>query len=884
MPRPDPFRKTRTLPELLAPAGSPEAFRAAIAAGADAVYLSGKRFGARRFAPNFTDAEIEEAIRLAHMHGVRVYVTVNTLVYDREIPGVLEYLAWLYAAGVDAVLVQDTGIAALAHEIIPGLTLHASTQMTIHNSEGVRWAKEQGFSRVVLARELSLDEVREIADETKDTGIGLEVFAHGALCYGYSGQCLLSSVIGGRSGNRGMCAQPCRKPWTLVTGTVDEYGRPGRLRDLPAQDHYLLSPKDLCTYRHLPELVQSPVVSLKIEGRMKSPEYVAVVVSTYRRALDAIAAGPWQPSGADEQDLLLAFNRGFTEGYLFGQRHGKLMGRDAPDNRGLRIGTVIRYDRDQSRAVIRPEGSLVPEPGDGLLVSHPDRQGETGFALNAQPELFNGELRMRVPRPVPAGSVVYLTSSRELAARARQLLAKPGPGLSRPLPVDLTARLTPDGKLVISGSLERPDGTMVPVPCRPEAVLAPAQSRPLTKEVLAKQLEKSGGTPFTVRSLSIEYDGTRFAPLAEINRMRREFFAAATEHLVASYLPAEPEVRRARQRLAEEASRSPGISGNRIPAVTGPLRIGFYVDTIAGVREAAASGAGTICFEPDLFLPPAACGNEGTIISPRPLLEEAIGICRDAGVPLIWKLPRITLDRFLKAVLPDLAGLVAQGLAGCRVENPGAARAVRAACAGVPLSGSSGLNIFNHAAAVAAGPLFSLVTLSPELSKDEIALLISRLRSRQPAPACALIVQGTSEVMVTEDCLRKLSAPCAGMTEEPDPTRRFMGIRDESGQVFPVLRGSGCQTRIGNSRELCLAGYLPALHAAGISEVVIDARNRPPRYIRTMGRIYRDAAVVTGTGSENAGKDVLSGPIKSGLKDSTLGGITTGHYLRGLKE
>ena len=289
----------KALPELLAPAGSPEAFRAAVAAGADAVYLSGRQFGARKFAKNFTDAEIEEAIQYAHARAVRVYVTVNTLIHDRELAGVAEYLVWLYSIGADAVLVQDIGVASLARRIVPDLPLHASTQLTIHSADGVKWAAEQGFSRVVLARELTLAEVNDIARETGHTGVGLEVFVHGALCYGYSGQCLLSSVIGGRSGNRGMCAQPCRKPYMLVTGDQDEYGCPVNLHPLPQPERFLLSPKDLCTYSHLPELVRTSVASLKIEGRMKSPEYVATVVSIYRRALDTIARGTWQPENED---------------------------------------------------------------------------------------------------------------------------------------------------------------------------------------------------------------------------------------------------------------------------------------------------------------------------------------------------------------------------------------------------------------------------------------------------------------------------------------------------------------------------------------------------------------------------------------------------------
>ncbi|HXX55677.1 MAG TPA: peptidase U32 family protein, partial [Methanoregula sp.] len=272
----------KRIPELLAPAGSPAAFRAAVAAGADAVYLSGKKFGARKFAENFDEHELKDAVAAAHSRGVRVYVTVNTLIHDRELAGVSEYLIRLYSWGVDAVLIQDTGLAAIARRIVPDLPLHASTQMTIHTAAGVRWAAEQGFSRVVLARELTLGQVRQISERTADTGAGLEIFAHGALCYAYSGQCLLSSYIGGRSGNRGMCAQPCRREYVLVTGKTDEFGRPVRAGQRPLSCRYLLSPRDLCTYERLAEIVNSPVASLKIEGRMKSPGYVATIVSIYR--------------------------------------------------------------------------------------------------------------------------------------------------------------------------------------------------------------------------------------------------------------------------------------------------------------------------------------------------------------------------------------------------------------------------------------------------------------------------------------------------------------------------------------------------------------------------------------------------------------------------
>jgi U32 family peptidase len=871
----------RGIPELLAPAGSPEAFRAAVAAGADAIYLSGKRFGARKFAANFSDEEIEEAVRLAHTHGVRVYITVNTLIHDRELSPVLEYLIWLYATGVDAVLVQDTGLATLAREKIPGLTLHASTQMTIHNAAGVRWAAELGFTRVVLARELSLDEVKTIAEETKDSGVGLEVFAHGALCYSYSGQCLLSSVIGGRSGNRGMCAQPCRKPWIPVSGTLDEYGRPGKVSDIPVRDRYLLSPKDLCTYRYLPELVRSPVQSLKIEGRMKSPEYVAIVVSTYRKALDAIAAGTWKPSDTAERDLLLAFNRGFTGGYLFRQRHERLMGREAPDNRGLPVGTVTRYDKVQNAAIIRITGTLIPEPGDGVLIAHPDFPEEVGFALNTRPVQKGSEISLRVPRPVRAGSAVFVTASRELDARARQILAKPVPELLRPVPVDLLAELTPHGTLAVSGSIERPDGTKVPVACRPEAALSPAESRPLTREAICRQLEKSGGTPFTVRSLALAYSGDHFIPVAEINRLRREFFTAAAEALVASYRPTEVDLQKARHLLLEEPDPSTlKGSGTVTLTDTGYLQVSIWVDTLAGVKEAAAAGIGSVCFEPDLCQPAAACGKEAGIGSPCTIMEEALGICNAERVRLSWKLPHITHDRYLKTVLPDLPALMARGLAGCMVDNAGTALAVRNASAQAEIAGSTGLNIFNHAAAIDAGRVFFRVSLSPELSQDEIVLLLRELRSRQETPSCALIVQGISETMITEDCLKRVFVPCAGTGPETKKGDRFTGIRDTDRAVFPVWTDGSCRTRIGNYRELSLIEYLPELRSAGIREVIIDARGRQAGYAGRMCRIYREAVALANEGSSKP----LPASLKRDIEKIAFGAITTGHFLRGLRE
>ena len=864
------------LPELLAPAGSPEAFRAAVAAGADAVYLSGKRFGARKYAANFSDKEIEEAVRYAHSYGIRVYVTVNTLIHDRELDGVLEYLLWLWSIGVDAVLVQDTGLAALAREYLPSLVLHASTQMTIHNSEGVRWAAEQGLSRVVLARELSLYEVEQIAEETRDTGTGLEVFAHGALCYGYSGQCLLSSVIGGRSGNRGMCAQPCRKPYALVQGETDAYGRPENLTEVTLKEKYLLSPKDLCTYQHLPDLVKSPVASLKIEGRMKSPEYVAMVVSTYRRALDAIATGTWEPSWEAYRDLLMAFNREFTDGYLFGDRYGKLMGREAPDNRGLAIGRVERYDRKTGTAFIRPSCPVTPVPGDGLLITLPGEAGrELGFALNTVTTVSPRGYLLPVPAPVPEGSLVYITSSPGFDTRARRIIAKPPVDLLRPLPADLKITVSSSGSVALSGTVTRPDGTTIPVSYRPDRALEPATTRPLTADQLEEQFRKTGGTPFVVNECTIHYEGGLFAPMALLNEMRREFFRRAEELFDASYRPSPEDIAKVRGDLKARKSGRPHPERNVCDTV-GKLRVAVITDIPGSVIAARDGGADAILFEPVIPSERHTCGNR----LPRDFLimqiHEALDACRNTNARFILKLPRILHDGELEKFLAGIRDAEREGLAFCMSENPGASHAVARAFPAMILHGGAGLNIFNHAAATRSVPRYRLITLSSELSRTDIAELTASAAGAGDAPEFALIVQGSSEALVTEDCIPRLVRQCRG------DRGRCLALQDETGRIFPLHEAADCRTRIANAAELCLIDMLPEIRDAGIAEIVIDARFRPAAYAATMTRLYREAVDAIGeTGSPG---NAHLRDLKERAKALSLGGITAGHFIRGLKD
>jgi len=882
------------LPELLAPAGSPEAFRAAVAAGADAVYLSGRKFGARAYAQNFTGPEIEEAIAYAHARGVRVYITVNTLLHDRELAAVGEYLVWLYSIGADAVLIQDIGVAALAREVVPGLPLHASTQMTIHNADGVRWAAEMGFSRVVLARELSLDEINAIARSTKNTNIGLEVFVHGALCYCYSGQCLLSSVIGGRSGNRGMCAQPCRKPYTLVTGESDSYGRMVRLQDVPLPERYLLSPKDLCTVKDLERLVHSPVVSLKIEGRMKSPEYVATVVSTYRKALDARAGSTAPEQDADMRDLALAFNRGFTKGYLFGQKcncaterlsrnyNSAVMGRTWSDNHGLLIGTVTGY-AGSGEVTIRPVIPTELSAGDGLVFRDPGQENtEFGFSLNAVPRYQRETITVPSPCPVKPGTLVFLTSSTALTAQAHRIIASSHPELRTPVPIDLAVRVGNEGIPVLDGVIDAGKKKPVTVSYTSTVRLLPARTHPLTAAQFEAQLKKTGGTPFTIRKFSLDYAGGMFAPVSAINLMRRGFLAEAKKELIAASRPSDSAVGQAHARWVPVAHRLLSYSHRRQGDPAKTLKLSVYADAIDLISEAVTAGCDTIYFEPKNNPDSISCRSSPHDRSVERQLFSALAICRDAGIPLFWKLPRITRMHELDAALVLLKKLHREGMDACMVESTGAAYAVRHAVPGLQIAGSAGLNVFNHIAVRHLAPQFSRLTISPELSGREIGELVRFARADRLDTILELIVQGNTEAMVSEDCLLEPLLKCRPGSCDDTVPAGFFGLRDSSGRIFPVHTDTGCRTHIFNAAETCLIDHLPSLRKMGIGMVAIDARNRTAAYVKRMVCSYRDAIQLTQQGGGNL-RGHLAG-LKDAIKDITKGGITAGHFVRGLKE
>lgn len=476
--------------EILAPAGSYESFHAAIVAGADAVYAGGPKFGARAFAENFTEDQLLNAIDYAHLHQRKFYLTVNTLLKDYEIEQLPEYLEPLYQRGLDAVIVQDMGVLNVVRQYFPDMDIHASTQMTVTGVNGAQFLKENGAVRVVPAREISLEEVRNIKSVT---GLEMECFVHGALCYCYSGQCLLSSLIGGRSGNRGQCAQPCRLPYTV-----------------DGEKGYLLSLKDICTLDIIPDLIESGIDSFKIEGRMKRPEYVAGVTSIYRKYVDLYLKNPQKPYWVDDKDkemLMDLFNRGgFHTGY-YKQKNGRnMITIQKPNHIGVKVGTVL----SQKGREVQMRALTDIAAGDLIEFKNEAQRYTTGKSCK------QGEvITILAPKGIrlSVGEVLYRVQSPELLNTLETSYSE-GKVIEK-LYGYISLEAGKAAKLVVCKdeySVEVESGQQV------EA----ASSRPLDEERIKKQLQKTGNTEFEFDVLDVELHGEVFLPMQQLNEMRRK--------------------------------------------------------------------------------------------------------------------------------------------------------------------------------------------------------------------------------------------------------------------------------------------------------------------------------------------------------------------------
>lgn len=479
--------------ELLAPGGSKESIYAAVQGGADAIYMGGSKFSARAYANNFNEEELIEVVNYCHLYNVKVYIAFNTVIKEDELDEALEYGKFLYEIGVDAIITQDMGLFKIIKEAIPDFEIHGSTQMTIHNGEGAIFLKNEGFQRIVLSRELSLDEISYIS---KDLDIETEIFVHGALCISYSGQCLMSSIIGGRSGNRGRCAQPCRLPYTVIKKSSGEN-----------RDGYLLSPKDTCTIDEIKSLIESGTSSLKIEGRMKKPEYVSGVVTTYREAIDSVYNNKNFDVAPKKALLNQLFNReGFSKAYLRGNIGRDMMAYNCPKNTGVFLGIV------EKDLTIKLQKDIKAQ--DGV------RTDNSGFTITniingkeKVKEAYIGERVKLIPTKYKVGDKVYVTSDTELLTKLQKNYEDIY-GIK--LPLTIKVKFAPGERFYLSTVYQEKEfevyGENVEI----------AANKPMDKDAIIKNLNKLGDTPFKLENIEFETFEEGFLRVSSINSVRRE--------------------------------------------------------------------------------------------------------------------------------------------------------------------------------------------------------------------------------------------------------------------------------------------------------------------------------------------------------------------------
>lgn len=753
--------------ELLAPAGSMETLKAAVQAGADAVYLAGTRFGARQSAENFTHETLKEAIEYCHIRGVKVYAAVNTLIKTREMNAVLEELGTLYSLQIDAVIVQDWGLVDLIRRHYPDMELHGSTQMSIYDEQGVRKAVEAGIKRVVIARETSSDSIRKII---ADTGAEIEAFVHGALCYSYSGQCLMSSQIGGRSGNRGRCAQPCRKKYRLRQGT-EESGK-------CIKDAYPLSTRDLMTLDQLEKLADSGITSLKIEGRLRKSDYVSAVVAAYRSELDRIQGRvPYQTEGVP--DIKGVFNRETTAGRILNAKPVDVLSEKGPGNMGQLIGKTSGYDRYKKQLHITLSESL--RTGDGIKVI--DGKEEPGAQVNGlfidREKVQKAAAGQRVAVPfetfVAEGCEVRRTLDLDAGKAAVQF------SLTNQRKVPIRGGLALHVGTVPSLWFSDPEGRRVSVVG--EQPVEPAQNQGADETRIAEQIRKTGDTPYIIGDLEMDIDPQAFVPVKALNTLRRDALLKLDALRINPY-----DRPQGGEPLVDELPLDSGLPERPGVAVT--------VSCLEQLKNLNGLVLQRVDYTDMKTFKEAAVLAEGLKLNLCPVIP-ALGGLRQ----LEW------MTDILQAV--GWKGLV-------RIGNVGQ---LELASLGYSLIGDHTLNITNPWAAAyykAAG--ISAACLSPELSRDEL-LEVARYTKAE------LLAYGRIVVMTSPLCPVQCGGPCLERSGQ-----RFT-LEDEKGFVFPARCRDGL-FEVMNSRILNLIDAVGGLPHKSFAGIRLDFDNERPEMVR----------------------------------------------------
>lgn len=813
--------------ELLAPAGNMECLHAAVKAGADAVYLGAGHFNARRGADNFSLENMAEACDYAHLRGVKIYLTLNTVVLPSELPDALELARQAYRCGVDAFIVQDIGISIELSRIMPDVEVHVSTQMNIHDEDGLRAAAALGATRVTLARELSLAEIARLHELAEELGVELESFAHGALCVCYSGQCFMSSLVGGRSANRGRCAQACRLPYELHNRALR--------KTLDAPGEHLLSPKDLCTANLIPELLHAGVASLKIEGRMKSPEYVQAVVGVYRAVIDRVEAAidrdgidsvvasdaPELRASEEEMNVLSeAFSRGFTTAYLKGKCGNEIMSYGRPNNRGVFVGRVAKVR--EGLVFIDPETEL--HVGD--LIEFWTNRGHFVHTIGEFKTDRAGRVFFPVERAVGKGDRVFRVRNAEAAFVDDDKLPSVAVCARAELRIGQPALLTftvaaGDASVTVEG---------------PE--VEAARTKAITEEEVREHIDRMGTTPFYLSSLEIDLDEGVGMGFSMLHKLRARAAEELQETILAHY-------------HARKLERTP--SRAFAPVVRkGWCKVAALATNPACARAAKRAGA-------DLIYVPAANYRHGEAVIAGQLSDTA----EQAGYPkqCIPVLPTVSqmfdeekrngfdIWKRVKADKPVMVENLGQLL---HATEMGAAPEVGPH---IPVTNKLDLQAMADLGA-------QRVWLSPELSLVQI----EELGDMAPMPL-GLTIMGQTELMVTEHCLLMSQGPCNQKCAECARRKSPHYLKDRKGYEMPVITDCTGRSHLYNAVQMDVAHLMPEIIGAGVSTVLVDTTLMNVK--ETTEKVARAVRA----------RDIAQ---KDGNKVAKAEGATSGHLFRGV--
>lgn len=820
--------------ELLAPAGNMACLHAAVQAGADAVYLGAGHFNARRGADNFSFDDLAQACDYAHLRGVKIYLTLNTIVLPSEVEDALEMVRQAYRCGVDAFIVQDIGIAVELRRILPDVEVHVSTQMNTHTEDGVQAAAALGASRVTLARELSFEEITRLTEMARELGMETEVFAHGALCICYSGQCFMSSMIGGRSANRGRCAQACRLPYTLHNVALR--------KALDAPGEHLLSPKDLCTIDVLPELIRTGTASLKIEGRMKSPEYVKSVVGVYRKVLDRALAwveeearaeadcgsvelpvgGAINPRATEEEHRVLseAFSRGFTTAYLKGKRGNEIMSYGRPNNRGVFVGRVARVK--DGRVYIDPEQEL----HEGDVLEFWTNRGHFAQPVNELSYDASGKVVLSVERAVGKGDRVFRVRNAEAAFvdddRQPAVVVDGAIALQIGQPALLTFTARDAQKSVtVEG-----------------AVVEAARTKAITAEEVRDHVDRMGTTPFVLNELDIALDEGVGMGFSALHKLRAKAAEELQEAILAEYHA------RSLHRVSERSFTPPVRKGS--------CKVGVLATNPACARAAKRAGA-------DFIYVPALNYRRGEAV----IAGQLSGTAEQAGYPkqCIPVLPVVShmLDEEKRGGF-DIWNRVREGKP-VMVENFG--QLLHAGEMGALPEVGPHIPVTNRFDVQAMSDLgVQRIWLSPELSLVQI----EELGEVSPVPL-GVTIMGSTELMVTEHCLLMSQGPCNQKCAECARRKSPHHLKDRKGYEMTVITDVTGRSHLYNAVSLDIAHLAPELIRAGVSAFLVDTTLM--NVSETTKKVQRAVRA----------RDIA---LKSGDKVSKAEGATSGHLFRGV--